>query len=193
MLVSQTLCWRSAGHPPTPRSTHGRPSVRSAAEICSKLVEIIDSARVSGCPPQHRIIGPHPFPPLAFLSPPQLPPPPPSSTTFHPSFSGCRLAGWLAGWACGSPSFRKLPDRARLHLLLGTPGQFPRSPWAAAWQLLGSSRASLGKLLSALGPQGFRIYSASDLNTYLLTRQSNLLSRQGRPPQGSPAPCTLSE
>ena len=71
--------------------------------------------------------------------------------------------------------------------------QLPRSSWAAAWRLLGSSRASLGKLLSALGPQGFRVYSASDLNTYLLTRQSNLLSRQGRPPQGSPAPCTLSE
>ena len=31
------------------------------------------------------------------------------------------------------------------------------------------------------------------LTAYLLTRQSNLLSRQGRPPQGSPAPCTLSE
>ena len=46
MLVSQTLCWRSAGHPPTPRSAHGRPSVRSAAEMCSKLVEVIDGGRV---------------------------------------------------------------------------------------------------------------------------------------------------
>ena len=37
---------------PIPKSTHGRPSVRSTAEIYSTLVEVIDSARVAGCPSQ---------------------------------------------------------------------------------------------------------------------------------------------
>ena len=107
MLVSQTLCWRSAGHPPTPRSTHGRQSVRSAAEICSKLIEIIDSARASGCPPKHRNIGPHP----SLLSPFSLLPNslslshtlPPSPFT-HPAAGAGWLASWLAGWAAGPPS-----------------------------------------------------------------------------------------
>ena len=48
--------WRSAGHLPTPRSTHGRPSARSAAEMASKLVEIVHSARVSACPPNSPIL-----------------------------------------------------------------------------------------------------------------------------------------
>ena len=56
MLVSQMLRWRSAGHPPTPRSTHGKTSVRSAAEISSKLVEIFNSARVSGSYPNTEIL-----------------------------------------------------------------------------------------------------------------------------------------
>ena len=48
--------WRSAGHLPTPRSTHGRPSARSAAKIISELVEIVDSSRVSACTPNTAIL-----------------------------------------------------------------------------------------------------------------------------------------
>ena len=48
--------WRSAGHLPTPRSTHGRPSARSAAEIISELVEIVHSSRVSACTPNTAIL-----------------------------------------------------------------------------------------------------------------------------------------
>ena len=32
VFVSHMLCWRSAGHAPTPKFTHGRPSDRSAAK-----------------------------------------------------------------------------------------------------------------------------------------------------------------
>ena len=48
--------WRSAGHLPTPRSTHGRPSARSAAEIIYELVEIVRSSRVSTCIPNTAIL-----------------------------------------------------------------------------------------------------------------------------------------
>ena len=48
--------WRSAGHLPTPRSTHGRPSARSTAEIISELVEIVRSSRVSTCIPNTAIL-----------------------------------------------------------------------------------------------------------------------------------------
>ena len=48
--------WRSAGHLPTPRSTHGRPSARSAAEIISELVEIVDSSRALACTPNTAIL-----------------------------------------------------------------------------------------------------------------------------------------
>ena len=146
MFVSQTFCWRSAGHPPTPRSTHGRPSVRSAAEICSKLIEIIDSARATGCPPKHRNIGHHSslLSPFSLL-PSSLPHLPPPLRFTHPSAGASWLAGWPAGHVVPRRSENCLIVRAcicswaPLDNSQEAPGQLLGSSWAARGQVLGSS------------------------------------------------------